>query len=221
MDESQWQLVAEERRSLAGMLEQIPDSQWQTRSLCEEWTVHHVLAHVVMPAYGDPGVGDVISKLLKARGRLWTAARDLVVESHYASLSPQQLLAMLRESVDSRAKPSLVIEENILPDLVVHGQDMAVPLGIDRPVPDAAAAIALDRLWKGWAFSPARRRLKGLTLVADGARGTVWRAGEGPEVHGESSAMALLITGRSSAAVQRVHGPGTEHLIARLRPQSA
>ena len=46
-------------------------------------------------------------------------------------------------------------------DAIVHGQDIAVPLGIGRPVPKEAGRAAFDRVWgMGWPFhaeTPPRR----------------------------------------------------------------
>ncbi len=54
-------------------------------------------------------------------------------------------------------------------DVLVHGQDIAVPLGIERPMPTDAAVAGFERVWKmGWPFH-ARRRLRGIHLaVTDG-----------------------------------------------------
>lgn len=213
MDESQWELVAQERRSLARMLEQLDDQQWQTQSLCTEWTVHQVFAHLVMTPMRTPTARGVTVALAKARGHVWHMGRDVAV-AYAREHPPEELLAMFREVEASRGKPWFVMAPNILPDLVVHGQDMAVPLGIERPVPDAAAEVALERLYSmGWPFH-ASRRLRGIHVVAESSEGdgVVWEAGEGPELRGGAGALALLMTERRAAALARLHGPGLDQL---------
>jgi uncharacterized protein (TIGR03083 family) len=154
--------------------------------------------------------------LVRSRGHVWEAGRDVAVA--YARRSPQQLVTALRESADAKTKPVFVVSENILLDLVVHGQDIAVPLGLRRPVPDAAAVISLDRVWAmGWPFY-ARRRLAGVHLQCRGDTGEhiVWEAGSGPLVRGSCGDLALLMTGRARAALPRLAGPGVELVSERL-----
>lgn len=213
MDESHWDLLAQERRTLAQLLDGLDARQWQTQSLCTEWTVHQVLAHLVMTPMKTPTGRGVAVALAKAGGHVWHMGRDVTV-AYAAQHPPQELVATLREIADSRDKPWFVVAANILPDVVVHGQDIAVPLGIERPVPDATAAVVLERLYSmGWPFH-ASRRLRGLHVVAQSSEhdGVVWEAGEGPELRGDAGALALLMTDRRAAALPRLHGPGLDQL---------
>jgi hypothetical protein len=55
---------------------------------------------------------------------------------------------------------------NILFDIQVHAQDIAIPLGRDYPMQPEAARAGPDRVWTmAWPFW-ARRRLRGVRLVA-------------------------------------------------------
>ena len=64
--------------------------------------------------------------------------------------------------------PAVTNAKNILLDAIVHGQDIAVPLGIERPVPVDAAVAGFERTWSmGWPFH-ARKRLRGLAARRDG-----------------------------------------------------
>jgi uncharacterized protein (TIGR03083 family) len=221
MDATVWQLIRNERLSLARMLEQTPDGRWTTPSLCAEWSVHQVLAHLVMTPAGEPHVGAMAKALVRARGHLWEAGRDMAVS--YASRDPQELLASLREAADARTKPVFVISRNILLDLVVHGQDIAVPLGLRRPVPDDAAVPVLQRIWAmGWPFH-ARRRMTGVHLQCHGDTATdvVWEVGSGPLVRGPAGDMALLMTGRTGAALPQLTGPGVQIIADRVHAAGA
>ncbi|NYD42613.1 maleylpyruvate isomerase family mycothiol-dependent enzyme [Nocardioides panaciterrulae] len=221
MDEPVWHLIRDERLSLAQMLEGLPEERWATRSLCEEWSVRDVLAHLVMTPAGEPRPWTMTKALLRARGRLWTAGRDVAVT--YARRSPGELVSSLRASAELRTKPVFVVSQNILLDLVVHGQDIAVPLALPRPVPDAAAVLSLQRIWAmGWPFR-ARRRLAGVRLECQGdaTPELVWEAGSGPQVRGSAGDLALLMTGRIRAALPHLVGPGVEMIAARLHPAGA
>src|SRR3954451_17415835 len=115
MDATVWHLIRAERLSLAQMLDQAPDVPWTTPSLCSEWSVHHVLAHLVMTPAGEPHVWAMTHALWRAHGHLWEAGRDIAVT--YARRSPQELVASLRETADARTKPVFALSQNILLDV--------------------------------------------------------------------------------------------------------
>ncbi len=213
MDDEDWDLVRDERLSLARTLATLSDAQWATRTLCTEWTVRDVVAHLVMTPTGEPSLSVMAAATARARGNVWHASRDLTRVAA-ARRSPGELVRALEDNADSRRRPVFVVDANILPDLVVHGQDIAVPLGMHRQVPAAVAEVALARLWSmGFPFH-ARRRLAGVRLCC--ADGATWAAGEGPEVAGSAGALALLMTRRTAAALPMLHGPGVARLEERL-----
>lgn len=209
-DESQWVHIEAERRSLAALLSGLTDDQWGSPSLCERWRVRDVAAHVAMTPAGAPTTWQILSGVTRARGDLWRFGCDVAVawgEAH----STDEIITVLDEQAAARSMPVVTNARNILLDVLVHGQDIAVPLGLDRPVPGAAGRAAFHRVWSmGWPFH-ARRRLAGVTLVATDAELAV---GEGPEVRGRVADLLLLATGRTDAARARLHGPGVEVLAA-------
>lgn len=78
-------------------------------------------------------------------------------------------------------------------DLLVHGQDICVPLGCHRSMPTDAATAAAERVWAmGFPFH-ARRRWVGRRLVATDAPFAV---GEGREVAAPIADLLLALTGR-------------------------
>lgn len=225
MDDTVWHLIRDERLCLARMLAELPAAQWATPSLCAEWSVHHVLAHLVMTPAGEPRAWAMTKALVCARGHLWRAGRDIAVA--YARRDPQELVASLGETADVRTKPAFVVSHNILLDLVVHGQDIAVPLGLPKPVPDATAVLTLQRIWAmGWPFY-ARRRLAGVNLQCHGDPATdavtnlIWEAGSGPPIRGAAGDLALLLTGRTGAALPRLTGPGVQMIADRSNAAGA
>ena len=67
---------------------------------------------------------------------------------------------------NSRHLPAVTNYRNILFDIQVHAQDIAIPLGRDYPMQPEAARAGPDRVWTmAWPFW-ARRRLRGVRLVA-------------------------------------------------------
>jgi len=48
--ETSWRVIEQERLSLAALLENLSDDQWNAPSLCEGWRVKDVAAHVALAA---------------------------------------------------------------------------------------------------------------------------------------------------------------------------
>ncbi|GAA5168004.1 hypothetical protein [Ornithinimicrobium tianjinense] len=97
-------------------------------------------------------------------------------------------------------------------DIVLHGQDIALPLGMTLPLAPEEAAIAADRLWqvRPSRLSSVYRRiaLDGHRLVADDVD---WQVGRGSEVRGPVLGHLLLLSGRT-ALLDQLHGPGADAL---------
>jgi uncharacterized protein (TIGR03083 family) len=129
-----------------------------------------------------------------------------------AELPVEEYAVRLRAMAGSRRKAPGVTELEPLIDVLVHGQDITVPLGRVRAMPPGAAATAASRVWPDlWPFR-AQRRLRGLRLVATDHP---WSAGEGTAVEGPIAAILLLLTGRS-AGLPALSGPGVSEVQARL-----
>jgi uncharacterized protein (TIGR03083 family) len=202
-----WAAIAGLRLGLADLLDQLSDVEWETPSLCQGWRVRDVAAHVAMTPQ-VPGVRAMVADAVRARGRFHRLNHDLAVR-HAGSRSPARLVAELRQYATSRRLPAVTGYRNIVLDVVVHGQDIAIPLGRELPVPPEAATAAATRAWTmGWPFW-ARRRLRGLRLVATDVD---WVAGYGDTLNGPIDALVLLLTGRTVAATPRLTGPGRTRL---------
>jgi len=83
--------------------------------------------------------------------------------------------------------PVVTNYRNILFDILVHGQDIALPLGLRRDMPVEAARAGATRVWTmGWPFW-ANRRLRGFRLTATD---TTWTSGKGADIRGPIDADA-------------------------------
>ena len=205
--EDSWRAITDMRLNLADLLEQLNEAEWEHPTLCAGWRVRDVAAHVAM-APQVPGFGSMLADAVRARGNFHRLNHDVAVR-HADGRSAAQLVAELRRHAASRRLPVVTNYRNILFDVLVHGQDIAVPLQRELAVPRDAAVAGATRVWTmGWPFW-ARRRLPGLRLVADDAD---WTAGQGAEVSGPIDALLLLLTGRTGAALPRLAGPGIHHL---------
>lgn len=86
-------------------------------------------------------------------------------------------------------------ESATLTDILVHGQDIAIPIGRSLDSDPEAAALAGSRIWSRAFMFHAQRRLRGLRLIATD---TDWTVGAGDEVAGRMIDLLLLLTGRSA-----------------------
>ena len=210
---SVWRTLEEQRISLSDLLADLTPDQWVHPSLCEGWRVCDVAAHLTLGHRVGPLTGAV--EFVRARGNVNRLIHDTAVRRADA-VDQATVVADLRESAASRRHPPGTSRLDPFADVLVHGQDIARPLGLHRPIPVEAALVAADRYWTmGFPFH-ARRRLAGLRLAATDAD---WTAGAGPTVEGPIAAMLLVLTGRS-ASLDELSGEGLPQLRARLAPQS-
>lgn len=204
-----WHMVEQQRLAIADLLDGLAPQQWESPSLCAGWRIRDVVAHVTLVGL-PPSSGSLFTDMVRSHGnfhRLNTAAAK-----RRAQRPPRQLVADLRAYASSRKVPIVSSHRNVLFDVAVHGQDIAIPLGLDLPIPPAAAAEAATRVWTmGWPFW-AKRRLSGLRLTATD---TDWSAGSGSDVHGPIRALLLLLTGRTTAATDMLAGAGVAQLHRR------
>jgi uncharacterized protein (TIGR03083 family) len=205
-----WAAIDAERSSLADLLDELTEEEWNHLSLCEGWRVRDVAAHLT---FATARVRDVAGPVLRARGNFDRMVCDSAVDR--ATAPTAELVAAIRAMVGSRRRAPGVTHLEPLIDVLVHGQDVAVPLGRRRAMPLDAAAAAATRVWTmRWPFTiafGARRRLAGLRLEATDAD---WAAGTGDRIEGPVEGLLLLLTGRVAAAGDRLSGPG----VARLSP---
>ncbi|WP_405162589.1 maleylpyruvate isomerase family mycothiol-dependent enzyme [Nocardia sp. NBC_01499] len=202
-----WRAVAAERTIMAELLADRAESDWDHPSLCADWRVRDVVAHAVLCTRAN--LGWILVNLIRARGSVHGALRDTAIR--YADrVGTRELLAELRASAPSRFVPVGTVPADRLIDMLVHVQDIAIPLGIVREMPSAPARSALDRVWATAARFGIDERLAGYRLVATDIE---WSAGDGVLVEGTAGALLLLATGRAAAAAQ-LTGPGAATLIA-------
>jgi uncharacterized protein (TIGR03083 family) len=206
-----WGTIDDERASLADLVERLVPAEWETPSLCGAWRVGDVAVHLTQ---AHMGLRDAAVAAVRARGSFDRMIRDAAVRAR--GLSPEECARRLREMVGSRRMAPFLTPVQPLIDVLVHGQDIAVPLGRTRPMPPAAAAAAAQAVWAtGFPFH-ARRRLAGYRLTADDADLVL---GDGAPVHGPAAAVLLLVTGRTAAALAHLGGDGARALAAAPGPR--
>ena len=205
-----WQVIAEQRLALAQLLDGLSDTEWEQPSPCAGWRMRDVAAHVAM-APQVPGLGSMLADGIRAGGSFHRLNHDVAVR--HAARPTRDIVAELRRYADSRRLPVMTNYRNIGFDVLVHAQDIAIPLGRDHPMPSEAARAGADRVWTmGWPFW-ARHRLRGVRLLATDAD---WSAGVGVDLRGSIKMLLLLLTGRITTALPHLSGPGTRTISERF-----
>jgi uncharacterized protein (TIGR03083 family) len=207
--EQSWQVITEQRLGLAQLLEGLSYTEWEQPSLCAGWRIRDVAAHVAM-APQVPALGSMLADGIRARGSFHRLNHDVAVR--HAARPTRDIVAELRRYADSRRLPVVTNYRNIVFDVLVHTQDIAIPLGRDHPTPSEAARAGAERVWTmGWPFW-ARHRLRGVRLIATD---TDWSAGAGVELQGPIMMLLLLLTGRTMTALPHLSGPGVHTITER------
>ncbi len=188
-----WQHIDSQRLEIAWLIEEIDardPALWSTPSLCDGWTVGNVAAHLTHSTIGLPRM---LLEAARSGFRFNSIVHRLAITD---KRPPAQIATGLRGLVGSRRHPPGTTAMEPLIDVLVHAQDICIPLGIDRPMPTDAAVAAAERVWQmGFPFH-ARRRLSVARLVATD---TDFAVGEGREVAAPIRELLLLLTGRQPA----------------------
>ena len=186
-----WQHIDTERAWLADLLESIPPEAWRHPSLCEGWMVRDVGAHLT---FAQARVRELLWPAVRAGFRYDALIKGTALRS---PLTHEEIVATLRGFVGSRRRVSFITDLEPLIDILVHTQDICVPLGIQHPMPPEAAAAAANRVFS----TPRPLRLwsppRGVRLVATDVD---WAYGHGTEAPAAMSSHLLTLTGRQAAS---------------------
>lgn len=206
MSFSIWPVVHAERRALVEDLVGLEDAEWETPSLCAGWAVRDVVAHLAATAALSRA--GFAREFVRARFSV-----DRIVERQLAGAREQDAsasLTALRSAVDYVASPPLPLITRII-EIVVHGEDIRRPLGINHAYSTTWLAEAVAYLFSDRP-SGGKKRLNGLALTATDADFSI---GNGPLVKGPVVALLLAASGRS-ALLDQLSGPGSSQLIDRI-----
>jgi uncharacterized protein (TIGR03083 family) len=206
MAESPWPTIHAERKALADDLAGLKDEQWQTPSLCDGWSVHDMLGHIVATNKMSPpkffghfiGAGFNFGKM---------AEKDIKAET---AGGPAATLAEFNAHLNDTSAPPGPIDA-MLGEALIHTEDIRRPLGIKREYPIEATVRCLNFFKNSNLIIGAKSRIAGLTLKATDAD---WSTGSGPEVSGPAHSLLMAMTGRK-AVLDELSGPGVDVLRSR------
>ncbi len=199
-----WRHVHEQRRALAGVLATLSVEEWAHPSLCGGWTVRDVAAHVISSAATTPREG--LTGLVRARGSFNAM---VLRDARLRGRAPvERILADYRRYDGSRRRPLGTSVLDPLCDVLVHTQDVVLPLQRSHAMPVDAALAAIGRVRRiAWLFGT--RRLVGSVRME--ATDADWAAGHGPLLRGTAQQLLLAAAGRGRH-VSGLDGPGLDLL---------
>ena len=183
-------MVIAQRAELSAVLDGLPAGDWDKGTLCAGWRVRELVAHVTMPfRYGR---GRFVLELARSRGRFNEMA-DRLARRDAAAMTPVELAAALRSNIEHPWAPPGGGATGALSHDLIHGLDLTVPLGLDRPVlPERLRRVlpgsTADRSVRFFGVD-----LEGIELRADDMD---WCLGSGAPVTGAASDLLLVLCGR-------------------------
>ena len=201
-----WPAIHAERTALAADLDGLGEDAWATQSLCAEWTVRDVLAH--MTGTAKLTTATFFPKLIGCGLSLGRLQAKAITEERGAS--PADTLARFKQEIDATGRPPGPVETP-LGETVVHAEDIRRPLGITHPYATDEVVRVADFYKNSNLILGTKRRIAGLSLEATDAD---WRHGTGPTVSGPMLSLLMAMTGRK-AVLDDLSGDGVATLRTR------
>jgi uncharacterized protein (TIGR03083 family) len=202
----QWTLIHVERDALVADLTGLDAAKWQSPSLCAQWTVREVLAHMTATAAMTPV--KFFGKILGS-GFNFGAMSNKGVQGELGDSAGETLAHFKAQAASTTSPPGPV--DSWVGETIVHSEDIRRPLGIAHTYSPAAVLLVADFYKGSNLLIGAKNRIAGVTLRATD---TDWSHGSGPEATGPLLSLVLAMTGRK-AALDDLDGPGVEMLRSR------
>jgi uncharacterized protein (TIGR03083 family) len=183
-----WPVIRDERKALAADLRDRTGEEWATPSLCGQWTVRDVLAHMTSTASLTPPA--FVAKLA-ASGFSFDKLQENGVAANRGS-SAAETRGNFEARVTSVKHPPGPAD-TWLGETIVHAEDIRRPLGIEHHYPADAVERIADFYKNSNVLIGSKRRIAGLALRATDVD---WSHGTGPEVSGPILSLVMAMTGR-------------------------
>ncbi|HZN73746.1 MAG TPA: maleylpyruvate isomerase family mycothiol-dependent enzyme [Micromonosporaceae bacterium] len=202
-------MLVDERRQMANLLESLTADQLAQPSLCTEWTVHDVAAHLVTYLrFGQAKIYFGIVAYAADFDRL-----NVMLTRRAARRPSHEIIALLRRRAGARTTIPRSGYDPVLTDILLHDLDIRIPLGIQRDTPEERLRVAFHHL--AVEPSPGYRMLSRLAGLRLQATDTGWVHGVGPLVRGPADTLLLGMGGRV-VAIDQLDGDGVPLLRARV-----
>jgi uncharacterized protein (TIGR03083 family) len=201
--------AAVNRRAMADLLEGLTPEQLSSPSLCGDWDVQTVGAHLASAI--TTSTPRFVIELIRNRGSFDRANASVAIKE--ARNGVPATIAKIRANAESRFTPPITGPRAPLTDVIVHTGDVARPLGLPHIAPDEHVRTALEFLTGGRPIAFVRGgTLNGLRFVADDVDVST---GDGEEVRGSGIDIVMAMCGRTQALAD-LTGPGLDRLASRF-----
>lgn len=186
-------MLVAHRHQLTELLAARSPDAWDRPSLCAGWQVREVVAHILMPLRYP--TWRFLAEMARAGGNFDRMA-DRVARRDGA-VPPPQLVATLREHEHTVWKPPGGGLAAALTHDVIHGQDIAVALGVDHLISEKAVRTVLATVTASKSRKHFGVNLEGTRLCASDID---WSFGSGKVLSGSATDLALVLCGRTLPA---------------------
>ena len=185
-DDELFEETVAQRTGLVQVLDGLAEGEWDQPSLCENWRIREVVAHITMP-YRHSGAA-ILAAMVRARGKFDVAADRLARRD--ATEPPSMLLDCLRRNAAHRWKPPGGGQLGALSHDVIHGLDITEALDLPPVSPPARLVEVLNspKLMRAFNVDVTPYRLV--------ATDSDYTHGEGRSLRLPAKDLLLIVTGR-------------------------
>lgn len=182
-------MVAATYTGLADLLASSPDETWDAASLCTQWRVRHIVAHVTMPARLT--AEQFGAEMAAAGGDFGVLSERVAAQG--ATLPAQELLAALRNHILHTWEPPVGGAAGALSHAVIHSLDVTVALGRPPVAPPDALDTVLESVGRDGSWFGVD-----LTGRRFEATDSDWASGDGDDlVRADRGSLIVLLAGRT------------------------
>ncbi|MBE1878205.1 maleylpyruvate isomerase family mycothiol-dependent enzyme [Myceligenerans pegani] len=215
-------IIGSERQAIAEDLRHLTDEDWIQESLCAGWSVEDVVAH--LGSAMTIGAAGWIRSIVRAGFR--PAVHNRRQLERFRGSTPQDTLRRFAALGSAGGEPVRMPTRNPVPwlgEIVVHGEDIRRPLGIEHTYSDVGLTrVAEFFAGRDYAVN-SRSQIKGLRLRATDAAFAANDDPALPLVEGPLLGLVMVMAGRG-AYLRGLAGAGVPELARRLggdraRPQ--
>lgn len=198
-----WKAIDAERARLGALLQTLSRDQWRQQSLCANWDIEKVVAHLSAAS----STGSIRWLLNMFRSGFNSDVHNERLLTQEIGRTTGETLSRYQRTEHLRRSP-LNTPIALLGEIVVHGQDICRPLEISlSPTQEAVFSVLQFYSSKDFAVN-SRTLVSGLSLKATDSDFSI---GDGPLVYGTQLDLIMAMASRPQA-LPYLGGEGVEDL---------